>query len=236
MKSVYRFIAPRSQCPYLADQMWQLEYVEVAELNSEEYLALINQGWRRFGYMLFRPACGTCRACQPIRVSVERFKPNRNQRRVLKMNCDVTMEIGEPHIYDDRVSLYIRHHEYRTETRQWPDHDPREAAYSIYNFVDSPTPVQEWAFYLGAELIGVMFIDELPDGFSGIYFFHAPEYRDRSLGNYMCLSLIAEAARRKLPHVYFGYYVAGCISMEYKAAFKPNQVLNAAGEWEDFMV
>jgi leucyl-tRNA---protein transferase len=235
VKSVYRFISAKSKCPYLADRMWQLEYVEVAELSSDEYLVFINQGWRRFGYMLFRPACQTCRACQPIRVPVERFKPNRNQKRVIKANSDLTMTIGEPRIDEDRVSLYVRHHEYRSETRNWPDHDPQEAAYSIFNFVDSPTPVQEWAFFLGDELVGAMYIDELPDGFSGIYFYHAPEYRDRSIGNYMCLSLIAEAQLRSLPHVYFGYYVAGCISMEYKAAFKPNQVLTEEG-WQDFLV
>lgn len=215
--------------------MWQLEYVEVAELTSAEYLALINKGWRRFGYMLFRPVCATCKACQPIRVPVERFKPNRIQRRVMKANADVRVEIGDPQIDADRVGLYVRHHEYRAETRQWPDHDPNQAAYSIFNFIDSPTPVQEWAFYLADELIAVMYIDELPDGFSGIYFYHAPEYRDRSLGNYMCLYLIGEAARRKLAHVYFGYYVSGCISMEYKAAFKPNQVL-VNGEWRDFLL
>lgn len=215
--------------------MWQLEYVEVAELSSAEYLTLINNGWRRFGYMLFRPACKTCHACQPIRVPVERFKPNRSQRRVLKANTDLKMEIGEPHIYQDRVDLYIKHHEYRSETRDWPDHDPREAAYSIFHFIDSPIPVQEWAFYLDTDLVGVMYIDELPDGFSGIYFYHSPEHKERSIGNFMCLSLIEEAARRKLPHVYFGYYVSGCVSMEYKAAFKPNQVLQD-GVWTDFLV
>lgn len=219
--------------------MWQLEYVEVTELTSEEYLQFINRGWRRFGYMLFRPACQSCRACQPIRVPVERFSPNRSQKRVLKSNKgSVRMVIGEPMFTASRVELYQRHHDHRTETRQWPVHEPQNAPFSLFNFVDSPTQVQEWAFYLddgSDELIGLMYIDELPDGFSGIYFFHAPEYRDRSLGNYMCLALIAEAQRRRLPFVYFGYYVSGCISMEYKAAFKPNQILNEENEWVDFL-
>lgn len=236
MKAVYRFISPKSKCPYLSDQMWELEYVEVAELTSAEYLQFINRGWRRFGYMLFRPVCQSCRACQPIRVPVDRFVPNRSQKRVVKANKDsVRMVIGEPLFTESRLQLYLRHHEHRTETRQWPVHQPENAASSLFNFIDSPTQVQEWAFYLEDELIGIMYIDELPDGFSGIYFYHAPEYRERSLGNYMCLSLIAEAQRRGLPYVYFGYYVSGCVSMEYKAAFKPNQVLEGVNVWRDFL-
>lgn len=217
--------------------MWQLEYVEFAELNNTEYLELINRGWRRFGYTIFRPVCSSCRACQSIRVPVARFKPNRSQKRVLKANQgQVTLTIGEPVIDAERISLYVRHHAHRSETRQWTARSDDDAVNSLMNFLYSPTPVQEWAFRLGDELVAIMYIDELPDGFSGIYFYHAPEHRERSLGNYMCLSLIAEAARRGLPHIYFGYYVAGCISMEYKAAFKPNQILNQEGVWEDFLL
>ena len=236
MKSAYRFVAPESQCPYLADQRWRLEYVEVVELTSQEYLALLNRGWRRFGYTLFRPVCSSCRACQPIRVPVERFVPNRSQKRVVKANRnEVTMVVGAPVIDDARVDLYARHHEYRTATRDWPAHEGRDVAASLFHFLDSPTVVQEWAFYLADELVGIMYIDPLPEGFSGIYFFHAPEHKERALGNYMCLSLIEEARRLKLPYVYLGYYVAGCISMEYKAAFKPNQVLGDDGAWHDFL-
>jgi arginine-tRNA-protein transferase len=48
------------------------------------------------------------------------------------------------------------------------------------------------------------------------------------------LSIIEEAARRKIPQVYLGYYVAGCHSMEYKARFVPNQLRGQDGRWHDF--
>jgi Arginine-tRNA-protein transferase, C terminus len=58
--------------------------------------------------------------------------------------------------------------------------------------------------------------------------------RARSLGTFNILSLLAAARERELPHVYLGYYVEGCRSMEYKRKFRPNEVLGADGAWETF--
>ena len=41
-------------------------------------------------------------------------------------------------------------------------------------------------------------------------------------------------AARGLPHLYLGYYVAGCPSLHYKANFTPNQILGPDGHWRDF--
>jgi arginine-tRNA-protein transferase len=38
-----------------------------------------------------------------------------------------------------------------------------------------------------------------------------------------------------LPHVYLGYHVAGCRSLEYKGRFRPNEVLGEDGEWHPFL-
>jgi arginine-tRNA-protein transferase len=69
---------------------------------------------------------------------------------------------------------------------------------------------------------------------SAIYFFYDPDERHRSLGTFNVLNIIESAKQRGIPHVYLGYYVAGCGSMEYKATFRPNQVLGADSEWHDF--
>lgn len=83
------------------------------------------------------------------------------------------------------------------------------------------------------ELVAVSYVDQLPDGFSGIYFYHSPKYRSLSLGNWICLSMIEMAKELGYDYVYFGYYVKGSISMEYKAAFAPNEVL-VDGQWIPF--
>ena len=74
----------------------------------------------------------------------------------------------------------------------------------------------------------------LPAGLSAIYFYYEPALRDRSLGIWNVLAVLDHAAARGLPHVYLGYFVAGCGSMEYKAGFVPNEVLGGDGRWHAF--
>jgi arginine-tRNA-protein transferase len=80
-------------------------------------------------------------------------------------------------------------------------------------------------------LVGVGYVDRLPRSLSAIYFYHDPDERKRSLGTFNILSLIDRAQQWQLPYVYLGYYVAGCRSLEYKARFRPNEVLNSHGQW-----
>ena len=45
--------------------------------------------------------------------------------------------------------------------------------------------------------------------------------------------MIDRARRQRLPHVYLGYYVEGCRSLEYKRRFAPNEILTEGGVWMD---
>src|SRR5688572_30392402 len=97
MESLFRYTAPPSPCGYLPDQHWSLEYEMVAAISATEYAQRLEGGWRRFGGMLFRPQCAVCRACQSLRVDVERFVPNRSQRRAWKENFGaIKVRVGAP--------------------------------------------------------------------------------------------------------------------------------------------
>lgn len=235
MRVVHQFISSPDVCTYLPEQTMRMQGLLVATLTAREYQALMNQGWRRFGRLLFRPMCSACRACRPLRVDVQRFKPNRSQRRAWRANADtVRLTIGEPRCDAVRLDLYDRYHRFQAVFKGWPaPHHDAEAAYQAM-FVDNPLRTSEYAYYLGEDLIGVGYVDEVPDGLSAIYFFYDPQQRRRCLGTFNVLSLIAEAARRELPYVYLGYYVAGCRSLEYKADFRPNQILEPGMTWKDF--
>ena len=78
------------------------------------------------------------------------------------------------------------------------------------------------------------YVDALPEALSAIYCYDPPTEGARSLGTFNILSLLASAHQRGLLHVYLGYYVAGCRSMEYKRKFRPNEVLGPDGIWEAF--
>jgi arginine-tRNA-protein transferase len=235
MEILRRFIVPPSPCGYLPEQWWRLEYELVAGATPADYMARMVQGWRRFGDTLFRPRCLSCRACRSLRVVVDRFRPNRSQRRCRQANeTEVRLSIGAPSVTRDKVRLYDRYHAYQTEAKGWPLHPAWDPESYAHSFVENPFPTQEWCYFLDSRLIGVGYVDDLPGGLSAIYFFYDPDERHRSLGTWNVLSILDHARSRRVPHVYLGYYVAGCQSMEYKMRFAPNQILGEDRQWHDF--
>jgi arginyl-tRNA--protein-N-Asp/Glu arginylyltransferase len=234
MESIYRYLATPSPCGYLPDRDWRLEYELVADLTPGEYLTRMRQGWRRFGFTMFRPQCPACRACQSLRVPTASFRPNRSQRRAQKLNDGVVrLTIGPPTVSRSRMQLYDRYHAYQSLSKGWPVHPAKDVESYRSSFVDNPFATEEWCYWLDRQLVGVGYVDVLPQGMSAIYYFYEPAQRRRCLGTWNVLSIISEARRRGLPHVYLGYYVAGCESLEYKANFKPNETLGPDGVWRE---
>ena len=232
MVSSLRFYAPAAPCEYLPHKTARLEYEQVERMTAAEYLERMETGWRRFGHLLFRPACRSCRMCQSLRVPVAEFRPRRTQRRVWNGNvAAVRVAIGPPSTTPAKRDLYRRFHEYQHAAKGWtlPESD------GLQIFVDNPFPTEEWCFHVDGRLVAVGYVDVLPEGLSAIYFFYDPAERDRSLGTYNVLAIIDAARQRRLPWVYLGYYVEGCRSVEYKARFRPNEVLRPDGAWTPFL-
>ena len=150
---------------------------------------------------MFRPECPPCRQCQSLRVPVESFRPSRSQQRAWKVNQgDVTLAIGRPTVSDAHRSLYDRFHRHQSHEKGWrpPEADGAEA------FVDNPFATEEWRYTIGDRLIGVGYVDRLPQALSAIYFYWDPDERARSLGTYNVLSIIERARTLGMPHVYLG--------------------------------
>ncbi len=231
VRTSFQFLAPLESCGYLPDQMARMQYEHVSELTADEYAGRMMAGWRRFGHTLFRPRCPSCHACRSLRVDVNRFHPNRSQRRVRKVNeKSVELQIGSPRVSRARLELYQRFHDDRATTRGWNEREESPSSYHAA-FVCNPFPTEEWSYSLDGVLVGFGVVDSLPVGLSAIYFVHEPELHRRGLGTWNVLCLIDEARRRGLPHLYLGYWVADCISLAYKASFRPFELLGADGAW-----
>ncbi len=233
MKVVGRFLSSPDQCGYLPDRDWRLEYEYVSELTPLEYMEKIRQGWRKYGHALFRPVCKNCNECQPIRIVVDKFEPNRSQKRSIKANQDVVVTIGHADLDRVKFDLYMRHHDHHAESVGWPTPDIRTSISHLNSLSDNPFPIEEWCHYLDEELIGVVYVDPLPDGFSAVYSFYTPDYQRRSLGTWMILAIIERARQLGLPYVYLGYYVEDCRSMKYKSKFLPHEIRGLDGVWRE---
>jgi arginine-tRNA-protein transferase len=236
MLTLFQFVTPPYQCTYLPDQLARMQYEIVSSLTPDEYQNRLLAGWRRFGFSLFHPVCANCRACQSLRIPVDRFESNRSQRRAWRDNQDLTLVIGEPRVTRDKLDLYDRFHLQQSMRIGWNEPEPKDAESYNQSFVQNPFPTQEWCYYLGDKLVGVGYVDILPKATSAIYFYHDPDLSKRSLGTFNVLSIIDRTRRLGIPHLYLGYFVEGCRSLEYKGRFRPNQVIDARGAWLDFLL
>ena len=232
MEPTVSVLSTPSTCQYLPDRLWQMRYEIVPEMGPRDFMDRLLQGWRRFGPVLFRPECPSCRMCRSLRVPVESFRPSETQRRVWKKNAiDVELRVGSPSVSPEKLDLFERFHRHGRETKGWPSDDGPDLDLLFAN----PFRTEEWNYSVGGRLIAVGFVDALPEGLSAIYFVHDPAESKRSLGTYNILAMIAAARERRLPHVYLGYYVAGYRSLEYKVRFRPNEVISGERTWEPFV-
>jgi leucyl-tRNA---protein transferase len=232
MEIITRWTEPPGPCHYLPDHISEFEYLHVATLGPDEYMAFLLAGWRRFGHTLFRQTCSGPDACRSLRVDIARFRPDRSQRRTRQSNEGaVQLRIGTPALSSERIALFARFHAERSETRGWSPYDPADVAEFAHSFLLNPFPTQEWCYFLDGALIGLGYVDALSGGLSAIYFVRDPIHRDRSLGTWNVLCLLDRARALGLPHVYLGYHADGCTSLQYKARFRPFERLDPVGEW-----
>jgi leucyl-tRNA---protein transferase len=226
------FKFPPSPCEYLPDRQSQLHYELTPQLQPADYMRRLEAGWRRFGPVVFRPECPACCKCLSLRVPVSTFHPSKNQRRAWKRNeGQVEVRIGPPSSTAERLELLAGFHEHGHRTKGWPS--PAKAESALDSYLLNPFPTEEWSYWIGRKLVGVGYVDALPEGLSAIYFFHDPAEQRRSLGTFNILKMIDAAQQRNIPHVYLGYYVEGCRSLEYKARFRPNEILTDR-RWQPF--
>ena len=221
-------------CEYLPEQTARLHYVFVGDLTPGEYETRMEQGWRKFGRLLFQPVCTACDACQPLRIPVARFAPSRSQRRAVQRNADdFTVRFGLPVVDAARLALYHRYHAAQEQYKGWhaSEKTPEEYAFA---FVDSPIPGVEISVWEGDVLRAIVLTDIAPDAVSGVYHFHDPELRDRGIGVFAMLQTVELARRLRKTWAYFGYFVADCPSLAYKARFQPCEVRGVDGVWRAY--
>jgi arginine-tRNA-protein transferase len=233
MRVLHQFVSEPHACAYLPDRPASLEYSYVAGLDPQEYEDRMNEGYRKFGGALFRPVCKGCEECRPIRIPVVEFQPDRSQRRAWKRNADLEIRLGRPRVDGQRLDLYHRYHAGQAERKGWPEQE-RDAREYAFSFVQNPLPAVEISMWEEETLRAVVLTDLTPNVVSGVYHYHDPDLADRSIGTFCMLHTLELARRLGKTWAYFGFYVAGCGSMAYKARFRPCEIMGPDGVWRPF--
>tara|TARA_R100000900_G_scaffold15508_1_gene13519 strand:- start:50055 stop:50765 length:711 start_codon:yes stop_codon:yes gene_type:complete len=215
-------------CSYLPDREATTLFIDPRQdIDQALYSRLSQLGFRRSGSHIYRPHCADCRACIPARIPVERFRPDRSQRRIWRRNQDLLVMHSQDIRDEEAYDLYYRYIEQRHADGDMfpPDRE------QYLSFLNDPWRVTRYLrFYDGEQLVAVAVVDELEDGLSAIYTFFEPEQERRGLGVFAILWQIQRARDLGLAHVYLGYWIENCQKMRYKDRYQPLELL-VEGRW-----
>lgn len=220
------------RCPYLFDRVARLPLrAPTAPLAPSQFDEQLASGTRRTGSFLYRTACPSCCACEPIRLDVAAFSPSRSQQRVLRRgDRTVALEFGPPLVDERRISMFNLHRRLRGLAHDDGDLD----ADDYYAFlVDTCCETFEMRQYVDGELTAVAICDQGEAALSAVYCYFDPHNSDYSPGVYSILKQIEYCRRRELRHLYLGLYIAESPHMAYKARFLPHERL-IDGRWRCF--
>lgn len=228
MKTVPLYLGHDHVCPYLPDRTARMAFVDPdLPLDRSGFSLLVANGFRRSGDLVYRPHCATCSACVPVRIPVDRFRPDRAQRRIAQRNSDLRVIERRASFDEAHYRLYLRYLRSRH-----PDSDMGDATPEDYwRFLGHPLweDTRFIEFREADRLLSVAVVDGLDDGFSSVYTFFDPDESRRSLGTGAILWQIEEVKRRGGAWVYLGFWVADCRKMAYKSGFRPLELLTDKG-------
>jgi leucyl-tRNA---protein transferase len=227
------FMTAVAPCPYLKGMTERkvfanLPFSDGAHVNDQ----LTHAGFRRSQNIAYRPACDGCDACVSMRLPVADVILTRTQRRVLRRNADLSRDLVEAEATAEQFQLLKRY-----LTTRHPGGGMTGMSWADYVAMVEDTAVRTHLIEYRlpsldggpGDLVGVTLTDLLSDGLSMVYSFFDPALEKRSLGVFAILDHVRQARAVHLPYVYLGYWVQGSPKMDYKAGFRPMEVLRPLG-------
>ena len=223
MKSIPLLLSQKHPCSYLENHQAQSLFVHPAyPITPFVYAQLLAQGFRRSGDQVYSPHCHHCSACQPIRLEVNKFKPNRNQKRCLSKNIKTQAIIKTPVFEQAHYDMYLRYQMARHNESAMASSSPED----YLSFLGSSWCKTVFVeFTINNELAGIAIIDQFDEAWSAVYTFFEPKFSSYSLGVYAVLWQIEQVKQQQKEFLYLGFWIKECKKMSYKSDYQPMQLL-----------
>ena len=218
---------PGSELVFI-NQYFDAQHVTPAQLDM-----LLADGWRHFGTYFYRYNLniyeGEIVRVMPLRIRLDDLRFSKSQRRVLRRNQDLRLEMRPIEITDEAERLFHRHKQ-RFHTG---------VPNSIYDFLSTepatvPCDGRELAVFDRDRLVAVSYFDEGERSISGIYAMFEPDDAARGLGTFTMLKEIEHAINTGREFYYQGYAYEGESFYDYKKRFSAVEQFDWLGNWEKF--
>lgn len=219
-------------CPYLRERTSRLPLrLPSRPLSHQELDERLTRGDRRQGFVLYKPQCPSCHACEAIRIDVRKYELSASQKRTLRRgDRELVVRMGQPSVDHRRVEIYNAH----KAGRGLRDGQPPIDADGYRDFlVASCCDTFELAYHSGSSLAGIAIVDRAEDALSAVYCCYDPAFSRYGIGTYSILKQLELCRKWGLSYLYLGLYIAECTTMQYKATFLPHERL-LDGRWQSF--
>jgi arginine-tRNA-protein transferase len=227
------FLTAPSPCPYLPDREERKVFAHLPLSDGPGVNdALTQVGFRRSQNIAYRPACEACEACVSARLPAADYPFSRSERRILDRNGDLSRHLVEAEATMEQFDLLrryllVRHANGGMADMTWPDYVAMVEDTAVRtHLIEYRLPSSDQG---PGDLAACVLVDILGDGLSLVYSFYDPTLSKRSLGSFVILDHVVQARLAELPYVYLGYWVPGSPKMDYKARFRPIELLRPGG-------
>ncbi len=227
------FLTAPSPCPYLPGREERKVFAHLPLSDGPGVNdALTQVGFRRSQNIAYRPACESCDACISARIPAGDYAFSRSERRVIDRNKDLSRHLVEAEATMEQFDLlrrYLlaRHAQGGMADMTWPDYVAMVEDTAVRtHLIEYRQPSGDGG---PGDLVACVLVDILGDGLSLVYSFYEPALTRRSLGSFVILDHVVQARAAELGYVYLGYWVPGSPKMDYKARYRPIEVLKPAG-------
>jgi arginyl-tRNA--protein-N-Asp/Glu arginylyltransferase len=213
------FASTPEPCSYLADRKSVSAFANPhMDMDMRTYNELIQHGFRRSGGYIYRPHCPQCQECISVRIPIRQHHFSRNDKRAIRRNSDIKINIMKGRFRDEHFDLYRRYINSRHHEGSMAN--PSKSDYHRFLICDW-TDTLFFEYRLNRVLIAVAVCDITDSGLSAVYTFFDPDYSERSPGHFAILNQIDESRSRDLDYLYLGYWIRDCSKMSYKRRYKP---------------